>query len=1107
LAFAKFEGTESTGAAWATHWQLPHAEQTDNVEREIWLWDFAGQVDYRLVHQLFMDEAAAAVLVFNPQSENPFEGLGRWDRDLQKAARKPFAKLLAAGRVDRGALVVSNSSIQRFMNERGFVGSLHLTSAKTGEGCDQLREAIIQAIDWSTVPTTASPALYHRIKQGILRLRESGIVLLRLVELKQRMELALPGEHFALEQLENVVSLLARPGFIQRLDFGGFILLRPEVISGYAAAVVRKVRMHPQEMGCIREDELLAGNLDYQDLIRLPSDDEAVVLRTLLETFIRRAWCLRQPTDDGVLLIFPSYLQRERPEQQTHPKVLVTYRFTGPADEIYATLVVRLQHTGAFDSAHLWRFAADFQTQTGTGLGLKLTRESEGTSRIEVYFEPEVDENSRVLFLRYVHDHLSQHAGELVRVRHYTCLNKACEAFQQPFPDQNAINSALSPAGKGSVFCPYCGIRIVLSDIVETKFTSQDVKEEARRLQLEGQIVLDNESRELVLVGHVSAVAGEAGQIYRGYTNSDHGLDGEIEFKDDAGRASGKRVYLQLKSGDSYLKKRKRDGAEIFQIKNERWATYWQEQPYHVMLVIRTTDGQTRWMDVSEYLKRVGDKRAIRQIVFAGEPLTAYSLRSYRDKVLGAPRRNEEARRRPKQFHSEQGPLRVRHMAIENLRGIENLRIEFSSTETHSGIRAWTILLGENGTGKSTVLRSLALVLSGREGCVQLLGDPSNWLRNGANEGSISVALEAQAGRIEEIHLDIQRGMTAVDVVRDNQGLEWLDDAIDLSAHNCFVAGYGVTRRPATSRLALSQQTSPGFVLGPRAQAVASLFTSDIVLHPLDEWAMDLHYRLGEPGLELLREAFQGLLPKTYLKCIDKDRRELLFDTVDGIVPLSLLSDGYQNMIGWCGDLLFRITQAFEGVKNPFSVRGILLIDEMDLHLHPVWQRQLLAFLTERLPGFQIVATTHSPFTALQAGPGELHLLERLSAESSPTVRRFDGTPRHMRLEDLAISPWFGLKTSFSFSVERLKDEYEARKQDQAVFPEATRAVSAAQSSASEVTSTPEVELQSVFEGDPRNELEKQNRLLISKLQAVIDEKKSEFKNSAKRGRRRSKGK
>lgn len=70
---------------------------------------------------------------------------------------------------------------------------------------------------------------------------------------------------------------------------------------------------------------------------------------------------------------------------------------------------------------------------------------------------------------------------------------------------------------------------------------------------------------------HTGYVVAEAGQIYRGYTNSDHGIDGEIEFKDDQGRASGKRLYVQLKAGDSYLKKRQRDGAEVFQIKNPRW--------------------------------------------------------------------------------------------------------------------------------------------------------------------------------------------------------------------------------------------------------------------------------------------------------------------------------------------------------------------------------------------------------------------------------------------------------------------------------------------------------------------------------------------------------
>ena len=77
-------------------------KSTKAIEREIWLWDFAGQADYRLIHQLFMDETALAVLVFNPQSDNPFEGLGQWDHDLRRAARGQFKKLLVAGRCDRG---------------------------------------------------------------------------------------------------------------------------------------------------------------------------------------------------------------------------------------------------------------------------------------------------------------------------------------------------------------------------------------------------------------------------------------------------------------------------------------------------------------------------------------------------------------------------------------------------------------------------------------------------------------------------------------------------------------------------------------------------------------------------------------------------------------------------------------------------------------------------------------------------------------------------------------------------------------------------------------------------------------------------------------------
>ena len=92
---------------------------------------------------------------------------------------------------------------------------------------------------------------------------------------------------------------------------------------------------------------------------------------------------------------------------------------------------------------------------------------------------------------------------------------------------------------------------------------------------------------------------------------------------------------MQLKSGDSYLKTRKRDGVEVFQIKNPRWADYWQQQAYPVMLVVRTSDGVIRWMDVSAYLKRESAKgKIVKQIIFEGERMDVLSVRRWRDAAV-----------------------------------------------------------------------------------------------------------------------------------------------------------------------------------------------------------------------------------------------------------------------------------------------------------------------------------------------------------------------------------------------------------------------------------------------------------------------------------------
>ena len=363
---------------------------------------------------------------------------------------------------------------------------------------------------------------------------------------------------------------------------------------------------------------------------RLPFPEEQIVLRAMHQTFVDHGLCLREHTDRGTLLIFPSYFKRVRPDLEAHPLVLVTYHFNGPLDEIYATLVVRLHHTPAFERDQLWRLAADFKTPAGKRLGLKMTKKAEGAGEMEVYFEPGIANDVQVTFIRYVHDHLRLKAHDVRRVRNYVCPHCA-----HPVKDNALVQEILNEDGKNAqIRCQQrkCEKRFALWDLVEEKFASEQFQLRVRAMEDEARVAIDNESKELILVGQAFSVAGEAGQIFRPTPNSDWGIDGEIEFKNNKGQASGQRVYLQLKSGDSYLKPRKADEQEVFSIKNPRHAEYWQAQKYPVMLVIRTSDGTIRWMDVSDYLRREG--KATTRVVFEGEPFTALNVINLRDRCL-----------------------------------------------------------------------------------------------------------------------------------------------------------------------------------------------------------------------------------------------------------------------------------------------------------------------------------------------------------------------------------------------------------------------------------------------------------------------------------------
>ena len=407
------------------------------------------------------------------------------------------------------------------------------------------------------------------------------------------------------------------------------------------------------ERGCISEEKVLAGNLKYQSSIeKLPEEEERIVLLAMHQALVERALCLREHTETGTLLIFPSYYRRERKELTGHPAVLVSYRFNGFLDDIYATLVVRLHHAQTIENDELWRYAADFKTLTGKQLGVKLNRMGSGSGELEVYFDPTIPVEEKILFSKYVHEHVMHKGQNVVRLRHYVCphcgtmagnreiamkrLNDWLEARSTKVIHKKRPQREIHSGDMPKMICVACEERFSLWDEMEQYFASLEAQQRVRELREQSEIILDKESKERALVGEVISTVALAGQICREKTVSDHGIDMEIEFKNDSGKATKQKLYLQLKIDDSHISKRVSDGALIFKIPNARHAEYWQEQVFPVLLVIRTSDREVRWMEIRDYLKRESNKgkKTVNQIVFEAERFDVMSIRHWRDKVL-----------------------------------------------------------------------------------------------------------------------------------------------------------------------------------------------------------------------------------------------------------------------------------------------------------------------------------------------------------------------------------------------------------------------------------------------------------------------------------------
>jgi len=415
----------------------------------------------------------------------------------------------------------------------------------------------------------------------------------------------------------------------------------------------------------------------------------------------------------------------------------------------------------------------------------------------------------------------------------------------------------------------------------------------------------------------------------------------------------------------------------------------------------------------------------------------------------------------------------IRHLKVENLKRLRSFELDF----LHDGRpRMWTVLIGENGTAKTTLLQAIALAAAGYRDVSGLAGaaiknlpdrrvDETMFINTTFEFGDKSRQLPAAVHRhigapqgrppkqlVLTSRVSLPPGMTSMDA-ESFYGTEGLkrgqrDPLAAARAANqpfWFVSGYGIARvlpganeipalaRPSIERLeplfGQRQLASIGFANhflmkdqqeGRRRGTTSRLF-SKLLNQAVRTGGADLF-----PGLARLELRGQGGA-KSGAALIESDRfyQQMAVDDAPVAIAGIALSHGYQSTFAWIADLIGHVLLESPGEIKTSDMEGLVLIDEIDLYLHPTWQANFIPALRRVFPRMQFVATTHSPVVLSSLAPHEIVRLV-VDAQTGDVVRggwSWDAGRFQPGIEDAEHQPdprmmtggelyrtWFGLE-------------------------------------------------------------------------------------------------
>lgn len=446
-------------------------------KREVVLWDLGGQQEYRLVHQLFLNDTTLALMLIDPTRDSHFADLDEWCLRLPGAGKESKTrKLLVGTKSDELKGMVDRARIQEAQTKWQMSG-FYLTSSRADqdEGIEQLREAIANEIDWNALGQTTRPRLFQVIRDEIDEQRRKGQVVLLFSDLQLRIRALFPDADDT-AATDTVVRQLATQGAITdtRLSTGErALVLRVDAVEVYAGSLIQMARERLGVLGVpaieISEAVMRRSLPGIPDDERLPALQERSVLECVIELMIDCGLCLKQQTWLVFPTLFPADASRSADAKGDH--VSLFYDFSGAIDNIYSGLVARLAVSGRFGRVRLWKDRAQFE-RPGQGLcGLKRNDRSRGWAHLDLFFGPDASQDVRSLFTVFIEEHLREQGVTIEEVLQVNCIG--CEHVFDA-----SIVQARIDRGENDLVCPLCEKR---TPIIRGAKALRDENPEIRR--------------------------------------------------------------------------------------------------------------------------------------------------------------------------------------------------------------------------------------------------------------------------------------------------------------------------------------------------------------------------------------------------------------------------------------------------------------------------------------------------------------------------------------------------------------------------------------------------------------------------------------------------